>query len=135
MLIYHDYHGDSKISSISSISTWDQIQISLKCLLPSYQPILFDSAVVSSFLSDQKQQQICVDFEQTYSRIITTMNKFIQEDEADPKLESNLAENVEELENSNQQIQIQQFKTQNMKSSQDDEDEDELDARTLNGDR
>ncbi|MED6195484.1 hypothetical protein PIB30_038269 [Stylosanthes scabra] len=95
MPIYHDYHGDAKSSSIS---TWDKIQISLKCLLPSYEPILCDSPVVSSFLSTQ---QICTDFPQTCSRIITAMNQFIQEEQADPAVESNLAENVEESENSN----------------------------------
>ncbi|MED6114559.1 hypothetical protein PIB30_081480 [Stylosanthes scabra] len=61
MPIYHDYHGDSKSSSIS---TWDQIQISLKYLLPSYQPIPSDSAVVASFLSDQPPKQIYADLEQ-----------------------------------------------------------------------
>ncbi|MED6118681.1 hypothetical protein PIB30_005153 [Stylosanthes scabra] len=55
MPIYHDYHGDSRSSSIS---TWDQIQISLKSLLPSYEPILCDSAIVASFLSDQPQEHI-----------------------------------------------------------------------------
>ncbi|MED6165220.1 hypothetical protein PIB30_097493 [Stylosanthes scabra] len=42
----------------------DQIQISLKCLLPSYQSILSDSAVVASFLSDQPSKKICANFEQ-----------------------------------------------------------------------
>ncbi|MED6216289.1 hypothetical protein PIB30_006229 [Stylosanthes scabra] len=61
MPIYGDYHGDSKNSSIS---TWDQIQISLKSLLSSYRPILCDSAIVESFLSDQPQTQLSADFEQ-----------------------------------------------------------------------
>ncbi|MED6201528.1 hypothetical protein PIB30_095973 [Stylosanthes scabra] len=78
MLIYHDYHGDSKSSSIS---TWDQIQISLKCLLPNYQPILSDSLVVSSFLNDPNQKQICTDFKQTCGRLMATMKEFIQEEE------------------------------------------------------
>ncbi|MED6130348.1 hypothetical protein PIB30_000242 [Stylosanthes scabra] len=55
MPIYHDYHGDS---TSSSILTWDQIQISLKSLLPTYEPILCDSAIVASFLSDQPQKHI-----------------------------------------------------------------------------
>ncbi|MED6107656.1 hypothetical protein PIB30_016099 [Stylosanthes scabra] len=55
MPIYGDYHGDFQNSSIS---TWDQIQISLKILLPSYQPFLSDSAVVESFLTNQNQMQI-----------------------------------------------------------------------------
>ncbi|MED6207329.1 hypothetical protein PIB30_034747 [Stylosanthes scabra] len=61
MPIYHDYHGDSRSSSIS---IWDQIQINLKSLLPSYEPILCDSTVVASFLSDQPQKHLSADFEQ-----------------------------------------------------------------------
>ncbi|MED6183582.1 hypothetical protein PIB30_039162 [Stylosanthes scabra] len=87
MPIYYDYHGDSKDSSISS---WDHIQIRLKCLLPTYEPILCDSTVVSSFLSDQKQMQIGTDFEHTYGRIIATMNEFIQEEEVDPEIQTHL---------------------------------------------
>ncbi|MED6113835.1 hypothetical protein PIB30_074545, partial [Stylosanthes scabra] len=63
MSIYHDYHGDSKDSSIL---TCDQIQISLKYLLLSYQPILCDS-LVSSFLSNKKQQQICAHFKPNFT--------------------------------------------------------------------
>ncbi|MED6121045.1 hypothetical protein PIB30_026386 [Stylosanthes scabra] len=40
MPIYQDYHGDSKDSCISS---WDRIQISLKCLFPTYEAVLCDS--------------------------------------------------------------------------------------------
>ncbi|MED6110481.1 hypothetical protein PIB30_043313 [Stylosanthes scabra] len=61
MPIYYDYHGDSRSSSISS---WDQIQISLKSLLPNYEPILCDSAIVGYFLSDQPQKHFSADFEQ-----------------------------------------------------------------------
>ncbi|MED6183027.1 hypothetical protein PIB30_034151 [Stylosanthes scabra] len=49
MSIYHDYHSDSRSSSISS---WDQIQISLKSLLPSYEPILFSTTVTPTEASD-----------------------------------------------------------------------------------
>ncbi|MED6193369.1 hypothetical protein PIB30_018711 [Stylosanthes scabra] len=75
MPIYHDYHGDAKSSSIFS---WDTIQISLKCLLPSYEPVLCDSPVVSSFLSTQ---EICADFTQTCASIIETMNNIIREEQ------------------------------------------------------
>ncbi|MED6146283.1 hypothetical protein PIB30_033108 [Stylosanthes scabra] len=78
MPIYHDYHGDSKSSSIS---TWDQIQINLKFLLPTYQPILCDSPVVSSFLSDQKQPHICPEFQQSCDNINATLRKLIREEE------------------------------------------------------
>ncbi|MED6118785.1 hypothetical protein PIB30_005923 [Stylosanthes scabra] len=79
MPIYHDYHGDSKSSSIL---TWDQIQISLKCLLPTYEPVLCDSPVVLSFLSTQ---QICADFTQTCANIIANMNEFKTEN-SDPTI-------------------------------------------------
>ncbi|MED6225731.1 hypothetical protein PIB30_096474 [Stylosanthes scabra] len=79
MPIYQDYHGDSKDSCIS---TWDQIQVSLKCLLPTYEAVLCDSPVVSSFLSTQ---QICADFTQTCAGIIATMNEFEAEN-SDPTI-------------------------------------------------
>ncbi|MED6194050.1 hypothetical protein PIB30_024817 [Stylosanthes scabra] len=73
MPIYHDYHGDSRSSSIS---TWDQIQLSLKSLLPSYEPILCDSAVVASLLSNP----ICTDFEH-----IATPHEIQDENYSDPE--------------------------------------------------
>ncbi|MED6154921.1 hypothetical protein PIB30_001062 [Stylosanthes scabra] len=76
MPIYHDYHGDSRSSSIS---TWDQIQISLKCLLPSYEPILCDSSVVSSFLNYQKQPLSFPEFQQSS----VTIHNRVDEDESD----------------------------------------------------
>ncbi|MED6171290.1 hypothetical protein PIB30_039457 [Stylosanthes scabra] len=54
MPIYHDYHGDSRGSSIS---TWDQIQIILKSLLPSYEPILCDSTLATTRSSKFKFNQ------------------------------------------------------------------------------
>ncbi|MED6114154.1 hypothetical protein PIB30_077567 [Stylosanthes scabra] len=91
MPIYHDYHGDSRSSSIS---IWDQIQISLISLLPSYEPILCDSPAVSSFLSDQKQPQICPEFQQSCD---------IQEEEIyTDSINEDLAESVSK---SNQQTQ------------------------------
>ncbi|MED6195473.1 hypothetical protein PIB30_038161 [Stylosanthes scabra] len=79
MPIYHDYHGDSKSSSIS---TWDQIQISLKFLLPSYEPILCVSPLVSSLLSDP----ICTDFKQ-----IVTLHEIQDEEYSDVEIQENSA--------------------------------------------
>ncbi|MED6156966.1 hypothetical protein PIB30_019088 [Stylosanthes scabra] len=76
MPIYHDYHGDSRSSSIS---TWDQIQPSLKSLLPSYEPILCDSTVVASLLSNS----ICTDFEH-----IATLHEIQDENYSDPESKS-----------------------------------------------
>ncbi|MED6106072.1 hypothetical protein PIB30_001465 [Stylosanthes scabra] len=74
---------------IQRVQAWDKIQISLKCWLPSYQPILSDSVVVSSLLSDQNQKLNCADFEQICGRVITTMNEIIQEDEIpDPEIQA-----------------------------------------------
>ncbi|MED6108212.1 hypothetical protein PIB30_021507 [Stylosanthes scabra] len=86
--IYHDYHGDSKSSSIS---TWDQIQLSLKILLPSYEAILCDSPVVSSFLSDQN----CPEFQQTCDSINATLRKLIQEEEKNyfPEFQAQIQQN------------------------------------------
>ncbi|MED6215840.1 hypothetical protein PIB30_001979 [Stylosanthes scabra] len=78
MPIYHDYHGDSKSSSIS---TWDQIQIGLKSLLPSYEPILYDSSIVSSFLNYQKQPLSFLEFQQSCDSINATLRKLMQEEE------------------------------------------------------
>ncbi|MED6110517.1 hypothetical protein PIB30_043770 [Stylosanthes scabra] len=83
MPIYHDYHGDAKSSSISH---WDQIQICLKILLPSYQPVLSDSAAVESFLTDQKQMQIDANFQQTCASIIATMVEIQEEENSKPEM-------------------------------------------------
>ncbi|MED6211875.1 hypothetical protein PIB30_077776 [Stylosanthes scabra] len=55
MPIYGDYHSDFQNSNNSS---WDQIQASLKILVPSYQPIPYDNLDELSFLSDQKQKRL-----------------------------------------------------------------------------
>ncbi|MED6118642.1 hypothetical protein PIB30_004692 [Stylosanthes scabra] len=75
----------------------DQIQISLKYLLPSYQLIISDSDLVSSFLSER----ICTDFEHT-CRIITTRNAFSQKGEDNPDLKTQA-----NSENADPEIQFQ----------------------------
>ncbi|MED6156497.1 hypothetical protein PIB30_014895 [Stylosanthes scabra] len=97
MPIYHDYHGDSKSSSIS---TWDQIQISLKFLLPSYQPIVCDSPFVSSLLSDP----ICTDFKQ-----ITTLHELQAEEHSDLQIQATSA--IPEYRNSEIQSSDQNLAT------------------------
>ncbi|MED6160959.1 hypothetical protein PIB30_056239 [Stylosanthes scabra] len=85
MPIYHDYHGGFKNSSISS---WDQIQINLKCLLPCYQPIPSDSLDELSVLSDQKQKRLCAEIKEVCNSICATLREMIQEEEenSDPEI-------------------------------------------------
>ncbi|MED6108203.1 hypothetical protein PIB30_021340 [Stylosanthes scabra] len=84
MPIYGDYHGDFQNSTNSS---WDQIQASLKILLPSYQPIPYDNLDELSFLSDQKQKRLCAEIKEACNRICATLNEMIQEEE-NPDLEN-----------------------------------------------
>ncbi|MED6113598.1 hypothetical protein PIB30_072404 [Stylosanthes scabra] len=111
MPIYHNYHGDFQNSNNSS---WNQIQASLKILLPTYQPIPSDNLDELSFLSYQKQKRICADFKQTCARIIATLHETHEEENSDPEIHVQI-----------QPDQESQFQ------SQYDEDEDELDERRL----
>ncbi|MED6168709.1 hypothetical protein PIB30_014174 [Stylosanthes scabra] len=83
MPIYHDYHGDFQNSNNSS---WNQIQASLKILLPTYQPIPSDNLDELSLMSYQKQKRICADFKQTCARIIATLHETHEEENSDPDI-------------------------------------------------
>ncbi|MED6195558.1 hypothetical protein PIB30_038982 [Stylosanthes scabra] len=78
MPIYGDYHGDFQKSNNSS---WDQIQATLKILLPSYQPIPSDSLDELSFLSDQKQKRMLAEIKEVCNNMCSTLNEMIQEQE------------------------------------------------------
>ncbi|MED6195075.1 hypothetical protein PIB30_034619 [Stylosanthes scabra] len=121
MPIYHDYHGGD--SNSSSIYTWDQIQISLKYLLLSYQPILSDSTVVASFLSDQPPKQICADFEQN------SVSEF-QEQESEAEIQAK-SESTFQILNISSTNQEEWNSANSDDQKQEDEDEDVLDARRI----
>ncbi|MED6219358.1 hypothetical protein PIB30_035072 [Stylosanthes scabra] len=136
MPIYHDYHSDSKSSSIS---TWDQIQISHKSLLPSYQSILCDSAIVESFLSDQPQMQLSADFEQNSdAATIQNATKFLDPDQEKSESLRQIPEiTTSEQSKSESAFQILNISSTNQKEEwnsanyedQKQAEEDELDAR------
>ncbi|MED6202031.1 hypothetical protein PIB30_101333, partial [Stylosanthes scabra] len=147
MPTFHGYHGDFQNSNNSS---WDQIQASLKILLPTYQPILIDSE--SSILQCQsihKQTQLYEEIKQSLNRICATLNEMIQEEEqadadADSKikkLECEIGEGdaamVQNATEVTDPAPIQQSDLENPSEinedkfkSQSEEDEDEFDERS-----
>ncbi|MED6151076.1 hypothetical protein PIB30_078803 [Stylosanthes scabra] len=89
----------------------------MKCLLPSYEPILCDSLIVSSFLSHKKQRQICPDFQQTYQY----NHERVQEQHSDPHIHARSTnadpedeeEHNPEFQAQSRQIQVQQYSSSN----------------------
>ncbi|MED6115071.1 hypothetical protein PIB30_086658 [Stylosanthes scabra] len=91
MSINSDCHGDFQNSTNSS---WDQIQATLKILLPSYQPLPSDSqSSILHYESIQKQNQLHEEINQSFNRICATLNEMIQEEETnlDPEIQAKSA--------------------------------------------
>ncbi|MED6160417.1 hypothetical protein PIB30_051392 [Stylosanthes scabra] len=151
MPIYHDYHGDFHNSINSS---WNQIQASLKILLPTYQPIPSDNLDQLSFLSYQKQKRICADFKQTYQESENQKSEYESQEEAtiqnaikitvsstlhqpDPDIPSEINEGKFGVQYSDSTISdsikqdLNSDKNRSQFQSQYDKDEDELNKRRL----
>ncbi|MED6201287.1 hypothetical protein PIB30_093391 [Stylosanthes scabra] len=94
MPIYHDNHGDSKIQPFQPGIKFKSA--SNACFQAMNLYILYDSLVVSSFLSDQNQQQICADFQQSCARIIETLHEIQEEEDCTDPVNEDLSKLDEE---------------------------------------